>query len=338
MFNSLILEVGIGLIFVYLFLSLVCSVINEWIAQMLSWRPKTLAKGILDLLGNDQELLDKIYQHPLFLGTKPPVSRGGYSPSYIPGRSFALALLETLKGDSQPQKVSTFDEVKGIVGKIQPDTNPLKKALGPLIASADGDLDKALKNIETWYDDAMDRVSGWYKRKSQYWIFLLAFVISVALNADTFMIAKSFYSDQALRAAVVTASEKVASEKMPTDPKKQEEWTAWQKKILSTTKTLNLPLGWPEGWPFTQSKDTPPTKSRSGQFILVKLFGIFFTALAVSLGAPFWFDLLNKVVNLRSTGKPPKGAGQGGTAQSPAQTPAQSPAQAPAQAPTKTPT
>jgi hypothetical protein len=37
----------------------------------------------------------------------------------------------------------------------------------------------------------------------------------------------------------------------------------------------------------------------------VKILGLLVTVLAISLGAPFWFDLLNRLVNLRSTGKPP---------------------------------
>ena len=36
-----------------------------------------------------------------------------------------------------------------------------------------------------------------------------------------------------------------------------------------------------------------------------KVVGLLFTALAISLGAPFWFDMLNRVVSIRAAGRAP---------------------------------
>lgn len=314
--NSQILEVAIGLAFIYLFLSLICSVVNEWLARLASWRPKMLYKGILALLGGDQLLLEKIYQHPLFLGTAP--RERGYSPSYIPGRSFALALLESLKPGEQPAPVATFDEVKGLVKKI-PSDHPLQRAFLPLLDTARGDLEKTLQNIEKWYDAAMDRVSGWYKRRTQTWIFLLALGMSILLNADTFMLARSFYRDPALRASVVAVAPQLASQPISENPEKK---AKWEKEFFTVAGKLSLPLGW--DYESTDSAlSLKPQKSNEppsplcpdplsqAQWWFVKFLGLLFTALAVSLGAPFWFDMLNKFVNLRGSGKPPEKDQQG---------------------------
>jgi hypothetical protein len=42
-----------------------------------------------------------------------------------------------------------------------------------------------------------------------------------------------------------------------------------------------------------------------GLFILLKLIGWLITAGATVLGAPFWFDTLKKLVNIRGTGVNP---------------------------------
>jgi hypothetical protein len=43
-----------------------------------------------------------------------------------------------------------------------------------------------------------------------------------------------------------------------------------------------------------------------GGAIFSKLIGVLLTMFALSLGAPFWFDLLNKIVNLRAAGRAPE--------------------------------
>ena len=54
------------------------------------------------------------------------------------------------------------------------------------------------------------------------------------------------------------------------------------------------------------NKNLPQNLLGWGYIAAVKIVGILLTTIAVSLGAPFWFDMLNKLVNLRSTGVKPK--------------------------------
>ena len=163
MFGSTVVEVAIGLIFVYILLSLLCSAINELLAQIFHLRSKTLEKGIERLL-TDQSIRDAFYSHPLVqsLGSKKPGAGKG-KPSYIPSRVFATALLDTLAPDDAKPAGGGFSEMRKVIEDIEiPD---LKKALRALFDAAEGKLDGARKNVENWFDDTMERVSGWYKRK-----------------------------------------------------------------------------------------------------------------------------------------------------------------------------
>jgi len=158
------------------------------------------------------------------------------------------------------------------------------------VDAAEGRLDLARKNIETWFDDAMDRVSGWYKQKVQAILIGLAVGVSIGLNADTISIAHNLWLSPTLRQGVVTAAESYINEN---DTLEQREQTLDQ--LQRRLRNLDLPLGWSrqalpdDFWPWVQ-----------------KIIGLAITIAAVSLGAPFWFDLLNKVAKLRATGQVPE--------------------------------
>ncbi|RPH79952.1 MAG: hypothetical protein EHM80_06530 [Nitrospiraceae bacterium] len=76
------------------------------------------------------------------------------------------------------------------------------------------------------------------------------------------------------------------------------------KQMSAETEKLGLPIGWSR-----ESKDPKALPSDVGGWAL-KIIGLLLTAIAVSLGAPFWFDVLNKLINIRSAGKQPERARQ----------------------------
>ena len=88
MLNSSILDVVIGLAYVYLILSLIVSAANEMFTSVLRWRARTLKAGITELL--DAELAGRFYAHPLIAKLGAPRR----DPSYLPARTFSLALLD----------------------------------------------------------------------------------------------------------------------------------------------------------------------------------------------------------------------------------------------------
>jgi hypothetical protein len=378
LFGSTTLEVAIGMVFVYLLLSLLCSAINEYIEATLNYRGKNLRKGI-EMLLNDQGLgeqhvgwLSKLLQRvkvtspipkpppnsqheddahevlspPASSPTSPPASapqdlayklyshglvralyrdqRQRKLPSYIPARTFALALWNIAGGSIGSGDTTNLDEIKTVIRQKIPHAE-LRQALITLIDEADGDFNKARKNIEEWYNAAMDRVSGWYKRRVQIILLILGFAMAIVLNADSINIGKALFQDDALRRSIVAQAEKLPPLPTPTPQSSPAETDEAKEKAVADAKQrvkeiraqLNqtgLPLGWvrtqtdPQG--NIANLDDPRRRPRFGngntewQLWLIKLAGLLLTGLAISQGAPFWFDVLNKFMVIRSTVKP----------------------------------
>ena len=299
MFGSQVLEVMIGLLLVYLALSVVCSGIKEILASLFALRSKTLELALRKMLQDvNGDVAQRILQHPLIAGT---VSPGKKLPSYVSSRNFALALLDALdpvKDGTQPR---TIQDLRAGIANL-PATN-LRKTLLGFIDTAQGDLESAQKKIEHWFDDTMERVSGWYKRLAQKLIFVAGLLLCLALNVDTFQISRELWSDEALRNAVVAQATKrvhdgkaASSAPSPT----QQLALAQLKEVSDEVRAAHpLPLGWSR-----EAKGLFGTL-RSWPESPRKLLGILVSSLAILLGAPFWFDLLNNVINLRMSGDPP---------------------------------
>jgi hypothetical protein len=208
------------------------------------------------------------------------------------------------------------------------------------------------ENIEGWFNASMERVSGWYKRRSQITLIILGLFVAITVNVDTITVVKSLSTDKALRDSLVaaadayakanaTASPAVATAPDTTKPPSESsaKRTADRQKACEETasvacqrakdldeackiedspkckyainqqqlESLGLPIGWDDkndpkrnftGWPLGSL-----FVSLWDQFIWHWL-GWLLTALAISLGAPFWFDLLSKFIAIRSAVKP----------------------------------
>lgn len=407
MFNSGILDVAIGLIFIYLLLSLIASAANEMIERWLKNRASDLERGVRELLEDPEKatsVVQEFYDHPLinslYKGTYDEASKAKIFsdkvlPSYIPARNFALAIWDlALSG----QPAGTAGAGAGAAGGAgagvgaagggePPDANPaaasaaaaaaelakLRQALSTpnnilpervriallaLISQAGNDINKARKSIEDWFDSSMDRVSGWYKRRSQLIVFIIGLIIAFAVNADSVLIAKRLASDKSLRESLTNAAEEYARVNATASPTPTPAATPTPSPTptASPTPTLSgspaatpsstatpIPpnfavvrtcppadcdgvdspecklkrslceiegLGLPIGWEY----ESDPRRHWPGlnfagiggwgdQFYWHSL-GWLITALAISLGAPFWFDLLNKFIVVRSTVKP----------------------------------
>lgn len=267
LFGSTVLEAAVGAASVYLVLALFCSTVNEWIAHALDARADNLRRALASLfhgqlLNEGIDFLNAFYLHPVVRGQ----TRGGEHFSYLPSRAFSAAVIDLTT--CHVEGSVTFGDLETGIRKLPP--GPVRRVLLTLIQNAGGDLERAQANIENWFNDAMERASGWYRRRAQVWNLLLAVLVTVATNADTLHLLQRFWSEQALRAAPP-----------------------------GTFQDLGPVLGW--------TSDT----FRAGPLDWAsRLAGWLLTIVAVSLGAPFWFDILNRTVNLRNAGRPPSGSAQ----------------------------
>jgi hypothetical protein len=166
-----------------------------------------------------------------------------------------------------------------------------------MIADAQGERDRFRESIEHWFDDAMDRVSGWYKRYVQKIILVISVVLVVALNVDTVNIAQDLWRVPTERAAVVAAAgTQVAAGSGATRTPDQQ---------VRGIEALGLPIGWAPPHKAKAVSTDPRHLPLGASSYLIKLLGMLLSVLALSLGAPFWFDALSKLGSLRQSGPKP---------------------------------
>ncbi len=296
MFGSQVLEVAIGLVFVYLLLSLLCSALNELIEAWLKNRAKNLEKGIRNLLSDPEQggLTAAIYDHPLI---KALYRDKKNLPSYIPSHTFALALLDVMAKRGPLGDLPTLRQAAA-----QLENRRVGQAVAVLIDDARGDINQVGRNLEQWYDATMERVAGWYKRRVQVLILVLGIIIAAALNADTITIAESLSHDPALREALVATAQEYAKQQAPAAKSDGQAGVRSPERKLEEIEAKIQALGLPIGW--TLKTGDPRSWPRDTVTLGNKLLGLILTAFAISLGAPFWFDMLNKIIVFRSTVKP----------------------------------
>ncbi|MFZ2451701.1 MAG: hypothetical protein WAW36_14385 [Methylovulum miyakonense] len=379
-----ILEVAIGLVFVYLLLSLICSALTEAVENLFNrCRGKKLCEGLYELFGGNIDhdssfaLLKAFYQSPMIYGlyqgdlelsqqpaktsatANPAPAKDGNSgipataknspppklqlpknlPSYITPKTFALAFVDQILEGKALDTATLISQIN--TSAILPEH--IKNSLTLMVNKAEGDIHAALNNIEDWYSAMGERVSGWYKKHSQQIAIMVALLIAVLGNVDTITIAKSLMSNGTLREQMVNVADqfykdrlladkqqaletaksaskpdqaqqieadisaiktqptdKLVCQSQPDDPNK---CFNLQMARLAELNQMGLPISW-------QDLDDPRVFPRTPLAWLEKFFGLFITAIAVSLGAPFWFDVLNKFMNFRSTLKPQPASSQ----------------------------
>jgi hypothetical protein len=322
MFGSAFLEVVIGLSFTYWLLSLVCSALREGIESVTKSRATLLARGIRELLydRDGTGLAKTLYEHPLVFG----LFRGDYQPggtglgtnlpSYVPAANFTTALLDIVaRGKDVAAAVAPASakiSIEGLRDSIQKLGNPpVQRALLSAIDTAQGDLAKAQANVESWYNSAMERVSGWYKRRTQAILMVLAVGVAIGFNVDSLRIARYLYQENTAREVLVASARSAARDST--------RGAGDLRELDAEIQKLALPIGWgaqpPASW--EEGSGSP----RDWWIALgMTLGGWLVTAFAISLGAPFWFDVLSNIMMVRASHKPDDPAPERQKAPSPA--------------------
>ena len=154
MLDHPIVDVALGLILLYSTLSLVASVVKEWISSVLGLRAKNLQKGIQTLIGEDHAA--RLYGHPLVS----TLAKEKKLPSYIGSGTFASVVVDLLAHDENGKSlVAARDKAAVLVDRVgdDPVLGPALRALGNAGAETVADL---RREIADWFDEGMNRVSG----------------------------------------------------------------------------------------------------------------------------------------------------------------------------------
>lgn len=316
------LDVAVGLAFVYLLFSVLCSAIQEAIAGVLDLRARTLERGLKNLLedtghggengagapraveGNvanrrpGSDLFEKLISHGLIRTQYRgkawwSLGRQRRGPSYIPSKTFALALLDIVERDSPERDGDGTSRTLATRIDRAPVPEGTKDALLALAKDVGHDRERLQERVEEWFDAGMDRVSGWYKRRAQIIICALAVAVTVGFNVNTIAIADRLARDDAVRAAVVADATKTTL--------KPGESLGPVLERIGTTPALGLPIGRPK-------QDGDPVQVDLDKHFLRTVGGWLITIVMLSLGAPFWFGALSRLFALRSAGAKPAAA------------------------------
>jgi hypothetical protein len=318
MLNSTTLEVAIGMALVYLLLSFFCTAINEGIAGMLGSRGKNLEKGIQSLFTDgamkladkgpawtfakaiyDHGLVQSLYRTDTVKGLMGWLRGATQLPSYIPSRTFAIALFDILfRGNKLPRYSDSSHPISAVAPALDLDTmirmlqdlpeSKAREALISLVRTSGGDAAKTRQAFERWFDDGMDRCAGWYKRKTQLVLFVLGLTVALVLNIDSIALARALWTSPAIRSYAMTVGEEYGKSKPASTD---------MAKAITDLQSLALPVGW-------NGKHYAIHSTTASDSLLFAIAGWLLTAIAMTLGAPFWFDLLNQFMVVRSTIKP----------------------------------
>lgn len=336
MFNNGALDVVIGLVFIYLLYSLLGTLIQEIIATNIGLRGQLLRKAIKRMLDDDtttsNNLSKAFYKHPLIKYLVADTSLIKKEPSYITKETFSKVVIDLLKGkqpkpggsSTQPIQTSLDTGNPAWDTSIKIETETLTY-LTSIWVDAQGDVKKFEDLLQQWFNEMMDRTTGWYKKRTQQILLIVGLIIAIAFNVDTIQIIEKLQKDPKLREQIVaqagafvkehpnldnelaqTKAQIDSTPKLSTEQKKNQKNAAdanydktkkLRDSLFKQATTLvgsdinkvnnELAIGWDGGlW-----------KNLHWTSIL----GWLLTALAISLGAPFWFDLLNKLMQLRSS-------------------------------------
>jgi hypothetical protein len=319
MFGSTILDVAAGVIFGFLAISLFTSAAVEAINSALNVRVKNLRTGIMALVNdpNFTGLAKDLYAHalisPLGPGAADPLKD---APAYINKAQFAEAMLDitglsaaTADAAAQAPAVQVAAQLKARMDTLSAqagDIDPqIKQLLQGMVTRCGGDINRLKNDLANWFDNGMDRLSGKFKRRTQWMTFLIALLTAFAVNLDTLRVGTLLWGEPAL-------AEKLKNAQFPaSDPKTVDEAITNGEQVFAAMSALaqeGFPVGWAPGH-FLDIQDNqghwtalwvaPPSVSYR------PLLGWFITAVAALFGAPFWFDMLQSVVRLKGAGPSP---------------------------------
>jgi len=352
MSNFPVVDLVVGLIFIYFLLSVICSSAVEMLLAGFKIRSKILAEWLKTIFDKNIEITqttkdgagnELTHTKTITLGQAimdhcaiTALSKKGKAPSYIDAKNFASALIEKITYNPN-DKFSVATDIDSLISCIESATmlpqdiqrvlltyaHEAKSTYASISSKTVSELDLFRQKLETWFDSSMDRVTGALKtRWARPFTFTVAFIITVSLNADSISIAKYLYSNPEVRAKVAGEAYAATQDtafvatvnhlKIPSDTTAKDSATLKQIQealnqqytaLRKASGTLQdaMPLGW------TSSTMASTDHTAKGIFFLwlSKIVGLMGTMLALVMGAPFWFELLNKIANLRSAGNKP---------------------------------
>ncbi|MBN1963091.1 MAG: hypothetical protein JW910_00490 [Anaerolineae bacterium] len=308
--GSSIIEMGLGLVLVFMVMSLLVSQINNILKNALNVRGDTFRRELERLL-QDPAIREQVFEHPgvqrLFEASS------GSDVHNITAETLAVTLIDVLAGSGEVlETLENLENTPLVNLLLESITDQRLRATLHTILTTARNLAAARHKIAEWFDTAMSTASAVYARRMQLISALTGLVLALLLNVDTIYLAQAFWNDPVLRQATVEAANTALAEIDPNATSEDLVESVHQaQETVDTLLELRLPIGW-----YAQPVDdntlavggvNPSSDTRNlwnlwpGNnpnwvgLLLLKVLGIALTTIAVMQGAPFWFDLLRRV-------------------------------------------
>lgn len=310
---SSIFTLAVGLAVMYGLFAVLASTIQETLSGWLSIRASSLDARLRSMLADSNSEANLTWGGfrrlwtIVGLGNPPALSASsllksaqqtgvltsasaGAKPSYISPDAFVTAITEAvrLKGIAAGG-LDLIKQIEAGIAALPPGRST--NALTAFFKQANGDIDAFKKSLAGWFDEAMDRLNGIYTRWSRAFSFAFGLILAVSCNVDTLAVSGGLLGvSQAQQEKILDTAEKL---------KDHPDLSA--SDAINAIAELSLQIGRPES-----DKTSADWWFPRGPWSVI---GWLLTALAISFGSHFWFDALNKLLDLRAAGPKPKADG-----------------------------
>lgn len=312
-----ILEVIISLILVYFLLSTLVSFINEVIAMTFNSRGKLLKRALLELFNENKDdsmsFIEKIYttRHLKNLSINfGKFKFKGKLPEYIDAKDFSTALLEKIKELDENINIAKLEDYKQIIiDNI--DNSFLQKKLLIFLDEIYEEIDEGKtkifnlkEKIEEWFNSYMGSVSYLYKSQTKIIMFIISVIISFSMNIDSLVLIEYFYENKDQREIMINYAENnINNTKVNIDSLSIQELKMKKDSILSEINSFELPIGWhcEKGNKTKFFFNSEDSNTDNFYKLIYKLFGLFLTTIALTLGAPFWYQMMMNMLTVKKS-------------------------------------
>lgn len=310
MFGSAVLDTAIGLLLFFFTISTVCSNIYTVISNRLNTRGKLLNETLEKLLGSDY--LNMVRENPIFkesrLKDKSPWNLRKFDlayervPDYFDPKKFAKVMVEIC---DHAVKASDYTRV------LNSETTEIVGYFYKQVEQGQKTYDEIAQEITDWYNDTMYQLTEIYKQYTRVFIAVIAAVITIFFNLNTIVITDALWSNSTVRGVIVEAADVRATniaitESQATITDENDNVTEIVEDEIGSLAALNFPVGWTpdELGTFGLPAELAMTQNRVGgspNFLTI-IVGWGLTIGAAMFGAPFWFRILQNLINIRNAG------------------------------------
>ena len=188
--------------------------------------------------------------------------------------------------------------------KLQEGLAPLWDKMRPLVALPQK-LGQILGKVEIWYDTIMRSFDERYTRSMKTFSLVISFVVVALLNANPFDIYRGISADESKRDFIIQAGQQMASrlsQQPPADSQQinrtLEDWSKKSYDEIEKDASLYAALGFsgPRWIVDVWKNPQRPT----AQKVVETVAGWLIMTMLLSVGAPFWEDVLESLFGLKN--------------------------------------